>query len=103
MENKELYKRALDTWGEGSQVMMLVEECGELLNAITKYYRKRVEIPDVITELADVSIMVEQMAVNFGYADFLKEKQRKLDRLQNRLDQYQNTHTHDNSRTTEKY
>ena len=67
------------------QVLMVGEECGELLSALSKYNRGRIETPDVITELADVSIMVEQMAEFLGYEDFEKEKERKLERLKERL------------------
>jgi NTP pyrophosphatase (non-canonical NTP hydrolase) len=63
-----------------------MEETGELLAALGKFDRNRVGEADVITELADVSIMVEQMAVVFGMDDFKKEKERKLTRLKERLD-----------------
>ncbi|MCH5234492.1 MAG: hypothetical protein J1E16_04300 [Muribaculaceae bacterium] len=80
-----LYEEAIKTYGIMPQVLMIVEECGELLSALSKYNRCRIEAPEVMTELADVSIMVEQMAVHFGYDDFIKERERKLNRLQNRL------------------
>lgn len=82
----QLYNKALATYGVLPQVLMVVEECGELMSALSKYNRDRVEAKDVITELADVSIMVEQMAVYFGYADFVEERNRKLQRLKERLD-----------------
>jgi NTP pyrophosphatase (non-canonical NTP hydrolase) len=63
-----------------------MEETGELLAALGKFDRNRVGEADVITELADVSIMVEQMAVVFGLDDFKREKERKLTRLKERLD-----------------
>lgn len=69
-----------------SQVFMVVEECGELLNALAKYDRGRAQASDVITELADVSIMVEQMAIAFGYGDYIEEKERKLQRLKQRIE-----------------
>ena len=65
--------------------MMVVEECAELVNAISKSRRKRVGIDAIITELADVAIMVEQMAFFYGEEKFYKEKERKLNRLQKRL------------------
>lgn len=93
MSEKEvlnLYADALDKWGINAQVMMLFEECGELLSAIAKLDRGRVDKDSVITELADVSIMVEQMALVFGYDDYKKEKESKLERLKGRLEKYNN-------------
>lgn len=65
--------------------MQLVEECGELLDVIAKSYRNRAGKDDIITELADVSIMVEQMAFFYGLGEFRAEKERKLLRLKERL------------------
>ena len=84
-ERIELYKRALHDWGIGPQTMMVMEETGEMLNAIGKYDRGRVKESEVITELVDVWIVMEQMAVFFGWEEFQKEKERKLERLKERL------------------
>lgn len=81
----ELYKNALNKWGELPQVTMVYEETGELTSALAKYQRGRFTDDEVITELADVSIMVEQMAILFGYEKFEQEKERKLKRLEERL------------------
>lgn len=62
-----------------------MEECAELIDALAKYNRGRADAKDVITELADVSIMVEQMAIFFGKEEFEAEKVRKLKRLQERI------------------
>lgn len=64
---------------------MLVEEIGELLSAIAKVPRGRAKDDDVIEELADVAIMVDQMAVFWGLKRFYKKKEMKLQRLQERL------------------
>lgn len=88
MENrkvKELYFKAIDQYGIASQEWMLVEECGELLNAFAKLRRGRSSKEDIITELADVHIMVEQMACFFGIEEFKLEKELKLARLEERL------------------
>lgn len=85
-ERIELYKRALHDWGIRPQTMMVMEETGEMLNAIGKYDRGRSTESDVITELVDVWILMEQMGVFFGWDEFLKEKERKLERLRDRLD-----------------
>lgn len=81
----KLYNVALSEYGIDAQTMVLIEECAELLNAIAKFKRGRVNEADIITELADVSIMVEQMALYYGMDEFVSEKDFKLGRLQCRL------------------
>lgn len=93
MEKKdriELYKKAINTWGEEAQVNMLYEECGELITAIAQFRRGRAMQKDVMTELADVSIMVEQIATLLNFEDYEAEKNKKLKRLEKRLENYGN-------------
>lgn len=88
-EDIEVYIEALSKWGIEDQVFMLLEEMSELANVICKYRRGRVELPDIVTELADVSIMVEQMLVAFNVEPaFIEEKARKIERLKERLKKY---------------
>ena len=89
-EKINLFKRAVDTWGVEAQVDMVFEEIGELSTALAQYKRGRTTSKDVITELADVVIMCEQMATLFGYDEFEKETEYKLDRLKERLQKYGN-------------
>lgn len=76
-----LYKEAIEKWGEEAQVNMLNEECGELIAAVAQFKRGRTSRHDVMTELADVFIMIEQIATMMNYDDFEKELERKLIRL----------------------
>lgn len=85
MANLKLYKRVIDVYGIDAQKWMLVEECGELLNAISKLKRNRSTKEDIITELADAHIMIEQMAFFFGWDEFQEEKKKKLQKLRMRL------------------
>lgn len=82
---RQIYEKALVKWGVENQLWMVTEECGELLNAIGKMRRERVTREDVITELADVTIMCEQIAQYIGYDDYTREMERKLERLKQRL------------------
>lgn len=84
-EKNQLFEQVLTRWGIINQVFMVMEECGELLNVLAKAKRGRASKEEIITELADVSIMVEQMAFFYGEKDFLIEKERKLQRLKERL------------------
>lgn len=86
MEKIELYVRAIQLWGIQAQKLMVFEEIGELMSKMAKENRGRSSKEEIITDLADVSIMVEQMAVNYGWRDYCKEKSRKLKRLKKRLD-----------------
>lgn len=73
------------TFGVEPQKMKLIEECSELVTAMARERCQRATWQDIITELADVSIMVEQMALLYGYEDFKAERDRKMKRLQERI------------------
>lgn len=88
-ERIKLYIRAIRDWGQTAQVDMAFEECGELIAVLAKDKRGRVSAKEIITELADVSIMVEQVAVMLGYQNFMEEKENKLERLRDRLDKFE--------------
>ena len=60
---------------------MVFEEIGELITALARDRRGRVTKEEIITELADVTIMCEQVATILGYDDYEKELDRKLVRL----------------------
>ena len=90
IDNRELYVKALNTYGFPAQAMMMIEECSELVNALCKYDRGRITEEDIITEIADVMIMCEQMAVNFGENKVLAEKSKKQERLKERLSKHNN-------------
>lgn len=68
-------------FGSEGQVDMFHEEVGELMSALNKFKRGRVKAEEVITEIADVQIMAEQLAEMFGSIDVQHEKNRKLYRL----------------------
>lgn len=87
-EQRKIQQLALNAYGIIKQQWMLIEECGELLNAIAKSKRDRAGKDEIITELVDVSIIVEQMAFFYGEEDFNKEKERKLLRLKERLQKH---------------
>lgn len=84
-ERNALYKSVISKWGIIAQLWMCVEECSELLNAIAKYKRGRGNESAVIEELADVSVMVDQLSLYFGKAEFNRIKEAKLQRLYERV------------------
>ena len=80
-ERLKLYNKAIRIWGVGAQKNMIYEEIGELLTALARDDRGRSTKEDLLTELADVTIMCEQIAYVLGYDDYEKELDRKLVRL----------------------
>ena len=80
-------KEAIETYGADAQIMMAVEECAELVDALMKYRRGRNNTFDVVTEIADVQIMCAQLEMIFGGSSKVveMERARKMDRLRNRL------------------
>lgn len=85
---KQIYANAILAYGVEGQIDMLHEEVGELLSALNKFKRGRVSADEVITEIADVEIMCGQMAMIFGPEKVEAEKERKLIRLQQRIDKH---------------
>lgn len=86
-EKVELYRTAIDKWGKVSQAFMVMEEVGEMLDALGKAHRGRLEDRmEIITELADVTIMMEQWAAYFGWEEYVTEKERKLKRLKDKVE-----------------
>lgn len=84
-EKKEIYTKAFNKWGVNAQITMVYEELGELATALARYERGRAADEDVITELADVTIMCEQIALLLGHGKYEEEVERKLTRLKERL------------------
>ena len=85
-ERVELYTRLVKLYGVGHQMDVAVEEMAELTNAIMKLRRHRASSDDVITEIADVVVCMEQLALRFGVDAVMAEKERKLQRLKERVD-----------------
>lgn len=84
-------KLAVEKFGPESQIDMAIEECSELINALCKLRRQCVGPIDVVTEIADVQIMCEQLAYMFGEQTVADERKRKIERLQKRLAKYDGT------------
>lgn len=77
---------AVSLYGEQAQIDMMIEEMSELTKALCKYKRAQTDrtVDAVREEMADVQIMLNQMALVFG--DFNEEEIAKLERLEERLD-----------------
>ena len=82
------YEALIKAWGEVAQINMAVEEMGELLSALNKHARGRIQREAVITEIADVIIMCEQLATIFGMDEVDKEIDFKLERVCKRYNEW---------------
>lgn len=58
----DLCAEAVDIYGTEAQIWMAIEEMAELSNALAKHRRDRVTREDVCEEIADVVIMMIQLA-----------------------------------------
>ena len=99
--NKELesvYKRAVDAWGVESQMNMMTEEIGELLQAISKFrrsYNKSEEVKKetydhLCEEIADVENMIHQFRYIFSAELIDKYKEEKLTRTLEKIKKTEN-------------
>lgn len=87
-------KRALATWGEEAQMLMVVEEMSELMKEILKNInRKKNNIAEIIEETADVEIMLEQLKANYSIeAEVAAYKAEKIKKIEQRLNDWDKTH-----------
>ena len=85
MEKQEVYKQAIAQYGVEPQRKMAIEEMAELTNALMKFDRGRNTIDDVVDEIADVTIMMQQLAIMFGRNAVDSRIDYKTQRLAKRL------------------
>lgn len=81
-------KRAVEVFGNDTQILMYFEEAGELAQAISKYKRGFGKKDNIAEEIADVEIMLEQLKYVYKCHHSVDEiKQKKLMRLSTRIEQ----------------
>lgn len=84
---QEMINRIADRYGKEPQLVMLMEECGELIQACSKQLRRKDKsINNLIEELADVRIMIEQIEHLYGIKSFVEDEMkykliRQLERM----------------------
>lgn len=66
MRHREIYAKTIMKWGEQAQYDQAIEECAELITTLQHFARGKVDRDRVIEELADVFLMVGQLAYMFG-------------------------------------
>jgi len=90
-EYRPVLKEAIKKWGNQSQLNMLHEEIGELMQAINKFNRKGdyQSRDNLHEEIADVEIMLEQLKLMIDgnpRAGIYSHKCEKLKRLKERVE-----------------
>lgn len=86
MTDYDIFQKAIDTYGVESQLGMLYEEIGELMQAINKYHRGTGTKEHVAEELADCMIMLYQASMIFGVqSEMVRFREQKIKRLSERL------------------
>ena len=81
MKHEAIYRATLEKWGEDAQFDQAVEECAELIAALKHYRRKKIDKQAVISELADVTLMVGQLTWMFGSDEVELSIEKKLAKL----------------------
>lgn len=85
--------KAVNTYGDDSQINMAVEEMSELIKALMKSRRNDVDVQEnlhnIVEEIADVEIMLEQLKLIFNCFGLVeREKEYKINRLAERLEKF---------------
>ena len=85
-DRKKVYQAALRKWGADLQTMMAVEEMSELTKEICKVKRGKADLDALADEIADVTIMLEQLREIYGLNDAVCDHMdAKILRLQSRV------------------
>lgn len=92
MKDIEIYKSAVQKWGTELQFNMVIEECAELIKAVSKVKRgKAKDLFNLIEEITDVEIMLGQakyiVDTVMHNAPWERVKKEKLDHIQRMLDE----------------
>lgn len=84
-KQKSICRRILVHYGVNNQYKQAIQECSELITAICHRMDGRATDDAMIDEVADVSIMVEQMANIYGMARVEARIEDKLRRQLERM------------------
>ena len=84
-EQFETLRQARARWGDEEQMQMAVGEIGELLTLFGRRVQGRDTDADWITEIADCMVMLEQLALMYGYSKVENMVGTKMERLRKRV------------------
>lgn len=84
MTEHDIFALAINEYGEKAQEDIAIEECGELICAISHKHRGREH--NIAEEIADVEICLEQLKmINGCHAEVSRIRQKKVLRLLRKL------------------
>ncbi|TRO84152.1 antitoxin [Trichloromonas acetexigens] len=83
---ERVYRAALEKWGVEAQYDQTIEECAELIAALKHLKRDKVDEEQIVSELADVTLMIGQLTWMFGEERVKAAVARKLEKLAGLLD-----------------
>lgn len=82
MDRKEVYRTAIGKWGKEMQLTVAIEEMSELTKEICKHFRGEKNLDAISEEMADVTIMLEQMMLIYNNEKSVSRwRDAKVDRL----------------------
>lgn len=85
-ERLEVYAAALETFGTDTQLVVALEELSEIQKEVCKALRGFVHPAQLAEEVADATIMLEQLRYIFGIGPAVdKMVDHKIDRLRQRI------------------
>lgn len=89
---KAVYEKAISHYAEAHQVIKAVEEMAELTNELAKATTdsSRTTLEKIADEIADVTIMMEQLAIMFNINQHVQDRiDYKVKRLAQRIEEHQ--------------
>lgn len=88
-ERKVVYADALRTYGTDAQMVVAIEELSEIQKEICKALRGQVNLPHLAEEIADSTIMLEQLRLIFDINDEVCDMMdTKVERLRQRIQEH---------------
>ena len=85
-ERQKVYTNALVAYGEEKQCVVAIEEMSEVAKELCKYLRGKGDMEHLAEEVADATIMLEQVRYFFGINELVCNKMdEKIMRLENNL------------------
>ena len=87
VERCAVYSDALDVFGGDTQLIVAVEELSECQKEICKVLRGEGDLEHLAEEVADATIMLEQVRIMFDINDATcRHMDAKIERLKNRIE-----------------
>ncbi|MBU6287625.1 MAG: hypothetical protein KGS10_05630 [Chloroflexi bacterium] len=84
-DHMDTARDAIRTYGSASQYRIAIEECAELIVALSHHQRQRITLDEVIDEIADVYVVLMQLMVAFGPNRVERRANEKFERLRQRI------------------